>query len=268
MSTSTGWTIAGTDIRTDAFEIETVTGWDSHPGLRGTNLEIAGRDGKRFTGRKYYKSRSFALAIRALPQNSSGAVTHTEGAHAHIRENIDDLLAMLDGADSLISVQRTEPNYPGAGTTVREILAEVIATVPIINGQGRYDRTGLVVFEAPHPFWRELPVNTQLAFTTGNITTGGNIRIGDMVIDFNGFNGVQRLTHDSSGDYIEIDGDTTVNPVTVDVGNRTVMQNGSPAEDLITFTKEYWMRWPSASTVGLTLTGTGDVDLTWYDQWK
>ncbi len=247
------------------MNVESVEGWDRRPSLRGRPIPLPGQHGGVIHSKKFYNPKEFSMGIVLLGQSSAGAVTHTEGAHAHLRENINILMGLLDTHDGEISVRRTVPDYPGAGTVTEEAMCEVLDVVPFGEYKGAQSRFAIVTFSMAKPFYRIIPIRSYTGFTTGNIVTNGNAPIDDMRIDFNGYNGVQRLMVDDTTDYIEIDEDTTSTPVIVEVGAKTARQGGVNVP--VVRNRGWWMEWPAAdAALGLTLTGSGDVDLTFYDK--
>lgn len=257
----TGWSIGGLNLRDGRFEIDVTDGWDAMPARRGSNIEIPYRHGSLVVPEKFYRPKRMLLSVLVLPHDASGAVTHAEGARAHIRENLDDLFGALY-SDALISLQRTEPDYPGAGTVTWESLVEVTEVVPVDSAIGVLARRVLLRLTMPSPFWRILPEKT--GETPPTVTNDGNAPVSDMVITFTG-GATPRLTNSTTGDYIEIADAAMANPVTVDVGARTVTQNGSPADALLVRARDRWMEFaPGANS--LALTGGGSVSIDFYSK--
>jgi len=247
------------------MNIESVEGWDSMPSLRGGPVTIPGQHGGLTHTKLFYNPKPFSMGIVLLGASSAGAVTHTEGAHAHLRENMDIIMGLLRNNAGPITVTRTDPDYPGAGTVDHEAVCRVLDVVPFGGYKGGISRFLAVTFMMDKPFFRILPVRDINAQTTGNIVTNGNAPIDDMIISFNGMNGVQRLTDDDSSLYLEVNEDTTVTPVIVDVGAKTAKQGATDV--VLTKNSSEWMEWPPADAAhGLTLTGTGSVDLDFYDK--
>ena len=257
---STEWRIGSLDIRNKAFNIVSADGWDAYPPRRGSDIVIPFRHGSYSTGRKFYDPREVVLGILIMPFNTAGAVTHAEGGSAHIRENKRNLFAELY-ANDLISVQRDEPAYPGAGIVTYEAMCYVADMTPVREAQGKLARLFIPRFISPDPFWRILPEQTSVG--TPSVTNNGIAPVADMVITFTGGTD-PKLTNTTTGEWIQIT-DGMASPVTVDVGLRTVTQGGSPADALFTKSHDWWMEFvPGVNS--LSLTGGGSVSIDFYDK--
>lgn len=255
----TTWRINSIGLNDLRFNIGSVDGWDSYPERRGSNIEIPFRDGSIAQPDKFYREKDFALSVIIMPNNTTGAVTHTNGRRAHIRENLDILMGELYST-SLIAVQRDEPAYPGAGTVTYESLCEVVDVIPVTGSVGPLARQMIIRFRMPIPFWRVLPEKTGQG--TPSVSNGGNAPVTDMVITFTGGTN-PLLTNTTTSETILIT-DAMATPVIVDVGARTVTQGGSPADGLITPGTDNWMKF-IPGTNNLTL-GSGSVSIDFYDK--
>ncbi len=247
-------------VRDPRFNIQTIDGWDSYPSRRGENVEVPFRHGSFYVGRKYYQPRGFSLAIMVFPVNTSGVVAHTNGGRAHIRENISALMGELYSND-LISVQRDEPDYPGAGIVTYEAMCEVTDVVPVQSNIGALDRLFAPRFNMPVPFWRVLPKKT--GQSTPSVSNGGNAPVTDMVITLTGGTNPV-LTNTTTGEILTVT-DAMAAPVIVDVGARTVTQSGAAADALLEPSEDHWMEFVPG-TNSLTLGGGGSVSIDFYDK--
>ena len=255
----TGWQIGAIDVRDKRFNISTIDGWDSMPSRRGSNIEVPTRHGSVTVPDKFYKERTLTLNIMVFAQDSSGDVTHTNGPRAHIRENLDILLGALY-SNSLIPIQRVEPDYPGAGTVTWEALGEVLDVIPVLSGAS-LTRLMAVRFKLPNPFWRILPEVT--GGGTPSVSNGGNAPVDDMVVTLTGGTN-PKLTNTTTGEFLEIT-DGMANPVIIDVGARTVVQNGLDVDALLTTAPGRWMEFVPG-TNSLSLTGGGSVSIDFYSK--
>lgn len=252
----TGWTLAGTDLRRVGYNIDSVSGWDGFPGFKGAPTEYGYRHGNRFDSRGFYRSRLLPLALRIFPVAPDGTTTYPGNPGRHIQENVDQLLGLLHSLGD-ITVSRAMPD----GTT-REIQGRAIQAVPIRGGQGAIDRNMGVLLECGYPFWQETTqqsVSNEL--TTFNAVNNGNAPINNMVITFNT---PGRLTHDASGDYLET---ITDNNVVIDVGPRTVKIGSAFADNRLNDYNAAWFMQMEPGTNGFTVSGGGDVSMTWYHSW-
>jgi hypothetical protein len=262
MST-TGWTIAGTDIRTLALQVLSVDGWAGFPGKRGAQVQIPHRHGAITTPKKFYMPMQFALAVVILPYSTTGTVTHAEGELGHIQENLDTLLGLLH-SDSLISVVKSVP-ASGGGTENRTALCEVLDVIPVSKHRG-ITREIVIPFQSPDPFWRGTLVNDDANAGSFSINPGGNAPVADWVLTLKGGTD-QRLTFPGSL-YVEMSGAAPAAGFEIDAAARTItnLTSGNPADNLFSRTAEWPELAPNVSN-SLTLTGGGTVDVDYYPKY-
>lgn len=273
MSGVTGFTINGTDIRNLAYNISTVNGWDVWPGKRRARTIVADRHGVWPDPAQMYNDRMFSLDMVVLPQSVTGAVTHPQGAHGHLQDNIDTLLALFH-SDSLLDLRRTMPD----GTT-RQLYAEVIDAFTIAGGP--LVRRFTAILRAPWPFWAELPAETDTEAVSAashpyTIAVGGNVPVADPVIRFTATAAVTnpRLTVDDTGRYLEYTGVLAITDwVEFDLAARTVtMKNGNPGDAYLTRNDGPWLELPADdATLALTASSTAGTNwsckIDWKDAW-
>ena len=86
------------------------------------------------------------------------------------------------------------------------------------------------------PFWRDQAVTHSAVDPTAGVTNGGSAPIGDAVLVFSGAAVAATLAHTTrpGSPGITITANTTVNAVTVDCEDRSVVQSGSPADGVMT----------------------------------
>lgn len=95
--------------------------------------------------------------------------------------------------------------------------------------QPRKDRTLSVPLVSPNPYWREGGDEaSNVVSGADTISNGGNKPVYDAVLEFAGDG---TFTHSGLGWAIEVTGSGAA--VTVDLGNRTVVESGSPATNRI-----------------------------------
>ena len=259
----TPWSLGSINLRDGRYQIVTIDGWDEFPPFAGTPFHIPFKHGVWAPSKRYFESKVLALGVVIMPFSTLGTVTHTNGAAAHIRENIDDLMAELYPASGLVTVSRTELNYPGAGTTVWTNDGIVTRAIPVRGGKGTIYRFMFITLDMVSPFWRVGALKT--GQTPPTVVNDGNAPVDDMVITFTGGTN-PRLTNTTTGEWIEII-DAMATPVVVSVGPRTVTQGGAPADGLLRINPLYphWMEFRPGSN-SLTLTGGGSVSINFYDK--
>ena len=249
----TGFTLKGLDLRRVGYNISRVSGWDGLPGVRSAGAEYAFRHGVTFDQRGFYRERNLAIAMFVLPEDPAGGVSLSAGSH--IQANVDDILGACYGLGDLL-LSRAMPD----GTT-RELDVRVTDAIPVDEGPGVFGRAIVLNLRAGYPFWRETGQQSVTGQTTAfNLVNNGNAPINNMVVTFNI---AGRLTHDASGDYIEV----TTNGLVCDVGARTVKTGGGAfADNQFTRNRSYWIQAEPGSD-GFTPSGGADVDVTWYHSW-
>lgn len=250
----TGWVLNALDLRRIGYDISSVTGWDSFPGVRLQTSEYAYQHGNRFDQRGFYKTRLLGLQMTIVPYDPDGSQTYSNLSQ-HIQENVDAILGALHSLGN-ITISRTMPD-----TTVRNIEGRAIQAVPITDGPGVLGRNLGLLMECGYPFWRESGQQSVSGETGAFIATNdGNAPINNMVVTFNS---PGRLTHDDSGDYIETDTD---NSIVVDVGPRTVKLGSTFKDNRFGYNAGWFLQMEPGDN-DFTVSGGGDVDMTWYHSW-
>lgn len=227
---------------------------ETSPGQRARPSVIANAHGERLESRTFFGSYDFVLQVDL----SYGPVTptHADGSPGHVYENRSAVNALLLGHTERVWLGRTAP-HQGA------------VEIPVIIQ--RVPRTGTprhrVVFtcHALEPFWRDQSVTFSAVNPVSGVTVGGDAPLADGQFSFSGTNGVQRLTQSATGDWIELDADTTSTAIIVDAGTGTVTQGGTPVAGMTA--KKPWLieLFPGLNNFGLT--GGGAATFTGRDKW-
>ncbi len=219
---------------------------ETAPGYRGRNPMLAYTHGEFSSPRKFHPAANILLETFLRYTDSAGVVTHTDGAPGHIYENYDDMKKLLTGDQAaLVRLERTTPEQ---GTVHMDV--ELVA-------EGRPTQAQHIIgwpLRAPHPFWIGL-ASAQQSPTT--ITNGGTAPVGDAIIEVTGTVTDARLTHDDTGDYIEIAGVLPAGGVRVDVGERTCtrLTGGTDFSQNLVVNAPWWMEFdPGANAVTETET--------------
>lgn len=249
----TGFTLGGQSLRTPAWEIMSVDGWDEYPAWRGEHVEVANRHGVTVNSRRFANSRSLNLPMVVLPYDLSGSQGSTP--EEHIQENVDTLMGIFYGAHNLLGITRTMPD----GTT-RTIQGEVVQAIPIQGGSGRV-RELSIELNCPYPFWHGAAISDLGNSGSFTVTNNGNVAVGDALFTFSG---IATLTHDDTGDSFEI---TAGSNTIVDAGERTIQRASVDVDaDFEIGTSGYWIELlPGVNN--FTLTGAGTVDIVGFDGW-
>lgn len=248
-----------TSLLNYAAMVRIVSEWSD--GYRGSDPIAQYVHGEESSPRKFHPAANLNLEILLLGTDSAGAVTHVDGAAGHYYENFSALKALLAGKQgSLVRLERTAPDL---GDTYLDLWQ--VATV--LPTQNRF--TYSWPMRAPRPFWVGAPDN---ANATPTFTVGGDAPIDDMVIDFTGTAGDPRLTHDDTGDWIEIAGALPAGGVRVDVGAGTCVRitGGTDYSNLLRVKAPWWMEFdPGANAVTVSQTsGAATVTADWFTKWR
>lgn len=252
---TTGWDLDGTDLRRIGYNIRTADGWDAFPASRAAALEHPFRHGEELSDRVFYKARDVSLAIMVLPTAPDGSVTLS--GLEHVRANLDALMGLFHGRTGLRTLTQTLPD----GSTQRQAKVRVVDSF-VVNGLGGNDAARLFVarLRMPYPFWSELPAKNVNGTGSLVLANGGNAPIQNAVITFST---AGRLTHDATGDYLEVDS-VAGGSVVVDLGAWTVTQAGSPADARLSYNRGWLMEFDPGNN-GLTATATVSID--YYDSY-
>jgi hypothetical protein len=298
---STGWTLgplggSATDLRNLGINIVDADGWDSMPGKRAANPEIAYNDGEYSDPRKWFSGRTLPLKFILLDQNTAGGVTHPYGAEGHLRENIDTLLGLLYARNNHLSLRKDVPAPVAVGGRhEREAVVEVIDLIPILE-EHKLLREAIVQFRMVEGLWRQIettgtaaPQKTAgLTGQTGtshgfNVVTGGNAPVrggisGAFEVIFTANSAITnpKLTVDSTGEFVQYSGTLTAGEIlTFDIGQKTIVIDDSGtlarADSGKGVQHAWWLDLDPASTIAVTATiqaaSNFDIEVKWYDRW-
>ena len=223
-------------------------------GLRGRPSVIANAHGERMESRTFYGSFDFIMQVDI--STGPKPPVHADGEPGHIFENRSDILTLFSHHLERVWVGRTAPHQGDV-----EIPIAVLRPPRTANPRQRL----LINCRALDPLWRDQAVTFNAVNPVSGVTVGGDAPIGDGSFAFSGTNGVQRLTHTTSGDWIELDADTTVTPIIVDAAVGTVTQGGSPVAGMTALRP--WLIELQPGSNAFTLSGGGSCTFTGRDKW-
>lgn len=238
---------SGTAIGANADNVRILP--EQHAPQRGRPSTIANRHGQTSVAREFFSSFDFVLEVLL----SYGTPELPENFYANRSNVLERIMHHLEQ----VWLQRTAPDQGAV-----EIPIKVMR--PPRSGTPRHRLT--IPCRALDPFWRDQAVTFSAVNPALGVTVGGDAPIGDAVLVVSGGTGVQRLTHDNSTDYIELDF-TTTPAVTIDLGARTVKQSGGHVDNAVTDQKEPWGIELQPGANPFTVAGTGTWTLTARDKW-
>ncbi len=252
MATTTGFTLAGLDLRQVGWDIGSVNGWDGWPGKRLQETVYGYRHGAQMDDRGFYNSRDIGLQISVHPLLPAGGDSGLIDAAEHIQSNVDDLMGALHNVNDTLLLSRAMPD----GTT-RTLEVYPVQAWAIAKGIGVVGRRFGLMLRAPYPFWEQTGQQSENGETGGfTAANDGNAPIGNMVITFNT---AGTLTHDASGDFITV----IENGLIVDVGARTVKLGSVHKDNKLTVNRAWWLQMEPGSNA-FTVSGGGNIDLDWF----
>lgn len=248
--------LALSDIATFSTIESFAPGVFSDPGV-----PIPGRDGIRFDADSSLSPLAASLRVHLRWTNSSGVVTHADGEDGHIYENLSLLKTELGKPLPLFT--RT---LPDAG----DVEAYFKAVSPGFVGQYRNVYHFPIII--PSGSWRDqTQSDSGTASTTPSVTTLGDRRIHDPIIQFNA---AGTLTHtEDDGDAVTVavaSGPTF--PVNVYIagtdGSSDLYAEDAGAADVtgdVSTSKAYGLRFAANSS--LTLSSTAAVIVKWRNRY-
>ena len=236
-----------------ATQVRILAEWSD--GLRGNDPMPQYRHGEESSPRKFHPAATFAIECTLRETNSVGVVTHVDGSAGHVFENFGTLKSMFAGQQN--SLIRLERDAPDSGISYLDCW-QIDTARPTQNRQ-----TYSWPMKAPHPFCTGTADNGNSGAT---LTPGGDAPIDDMIIDF--ASGTDpRITHDTTGDYVEIAGAVPAGGVRVDVGAGTCVRitGGTDYANNLRVNTPWWLELdPGANPI----TMSAGITVDWFDKWR
>lgn len=241
----------GMSINGTAIGVTDWSGLFGHAGMTGAALEVNGRPGGFYGGDLLGRSRFPILNVEFHQEGPNGLLVEATGCD-QLWENTDDFLELLaDPAGNYLEV-----DLPDASKR----FLKVTALDPAIITQPLSRRELSVPLVANWPYWREGGNQSTDTITAGDtITNAGRAVVYDAVLVFAGDG---TFTNSTAGWSIQVIG--SAGPVTVDLGNRTVVEGGLPANNRIRRTDRDWGWFLKGVN---TVTSNVSVVVTWRIQY-
>ena len=236
---------------------------------RGSNVPIPYKDGEYSDPFKFRDAGTYIVDCVLRYTNSSGTVTHADGAAGHVIENLQTLKKLADGGGSLIAVRRTAPHLGNV-----EAISEYLGGISYGDTRVRQ----MLPMRLTEGSWRaqtaSQDIETGLA-TAGSYTiaTGGDTDIGDATFTFTctaaGANPALSLT--TNGDKISLNGSFATSDVIVVNLRDSIFTLNGVSTAVVRKNRAWFMRLPHGqAALGLTWTadsGTWTVQIDWNDRW-
>lgn len=242
-----------------ALSVRIVSEWSL--GFRGSDPMSQYKHGEESSPRKFHPAANLAVECVLMETDPSGLITHSDGAEGHRIENFSTLKRLFAGLQgSLVRLERT---FPDTGTVYLDMWQ--IDTVRPTQNRMTYSWP----MRAPRPFWVGAADNSNSPPT---LTVAGDAPIDDLIIDITGTTNTPRLTHDDTGDYVEIAGALPAGGVTVDVGAGTCVRisGGADYSNFLRVNTPWWMELdPGANGVTISQSsGSPTVSVDWFTKWR
>lgn len=157
LGTGEQWRADGVDLMNLRHWIESVDNREAINGRRQPTWEVPFRQGTPPIWDAAYTAKTITLNMVIGDTDASGAVTFAGGRRAHLRDNLNEIIATFSKRGSAIAMERDVPAVPGPGNTTWTAEATVInqASFSGVNKQLRSVSIGLFF---PWPFWTGGPV--------------------------------------------------------------------------------------------------------------
>jgi hypothetical protein len=249
------WLVDGVDLTTHLYSIQGTSGAFGPPPVRGGDYETTRRDGS-LTGVRWAGPR--VLQLRGLLYGNDGADLVPADARARYLDRARALAALVwnDGED--YTVTRTIPRATGGDLTT-EALGRYLGG---LDPEQVAAHAGRVAFDLllHDPFWYATS-DTTLSAITGAATPsiGGDVATKRITLTFSGVTATQRLTSATTGEWVEVAGNSGASTV-LDCEDFTATRSGGSVVGSVNHNAafEQWLTL-KPGTNSLTLTGGGQV---------
>ncbi len=226
-------------------------------GLRGFNATVPFRHGEVGDVRKWSPGFDIPTEGDLRYTDSLGIVSDPNLGSGHVHENFILWKQLVIGGTSQLWLGRNDPSV-GLVEIPVEVLLPPITTTP--------RHRVFTQFRTRWPFWSEETQRTAIA--VASFTLSGTAPVADAIFKIVGGTNV-KVTHDQTGDYIQVEGATPAGGILVDCGLRksTNVTGGASAEFQVEKSVPHWIEMePGAVT--FTVTGGGTVTVDLYEQYR
>ena len=232
---------------------------ESGVGKRGGDVTVQYLHGAHPVAHKFAQPRLIPLEVVLRYTNSSGAVSHADGAAGHAFENLSEVKRLLRGQAGLATLERIAPDQG----TVR-IDVECGEPTPTQN-----HFTFLFPLIAARPAWYSTTTQTD---SSSPIAVGGDFPVDDATVTFSAAAVSPVFTHTSSSATVKPTitytgtvpaGGVIVNTLTGQASNVT---GGADCSNLVSYNKPYILELDPGASNTYTIS-SGTVTVAWTDKW-
>jgi len=249
------FSINGTDLESLCESIQLKRGLVGLPPMRGGSYELSGREGA-VPGRRWAGPR--VITLGGLLYGRNGAVLVPSDARARFHDQERALAAAVYAGGLDATYTRVIPSVSGDLTTVASGYylsgLESIEQAAFHAGRFAFD---LYLYDA---FWHATS-DTALSAITGSATPtiAGDVPTRRVTLTFSGVTGVQRLTNATTGEWVEVLGNTAASTA-LDCEAFTAIRSGASKAGDVAHNAAFdsWLSLAAGSN-SLTLTGGGQV---------
>lgn len=250
------FSINGTPISTYLYSQRLLSGLVGLPPMRGADYDITDRVGV-LPGRWWPGAKP--ITIGGVLYGNNGTVMVPTDARARFLDNARGLAALVYANGDVATYQRVIPSVAGDLTVVTS--GRYLSGLDSIEQAAAHAGRVTIDLLLLDPFWYPAAATTLAAIAgSSSPTIAGDTRTRKVTLTFSGATG-QRLTNNTTGDWVQIAGSATVDTV-LDVAGKTATRGAVNVAGEVTHGTDqaYWLPL-NAGVNSLTLTGGGTVTI-------
>lgn len=231
-----------------------IVGDGSGPGQEGDDADVQYLHGERVNPTKYTAAGQIVLVTTFRDTNSSGAITHADGAPGHTYENISAVKKIMYTPRNMVTLQRVAPHQGTVQVDCQLMEAETIGEVEW--------RLIWPLKVADPPFWKSTTLNSGIN-PVPTLAVGGNGPVDDMDITFS--DGTCELTHTGSGRMVGLAGAPSGGTLNTRTG--VVANGGTPLNQWLVSSHSDLMQMDGGETNAFSVVG-GSVTIAYRNKWR
>jgi len=255
VTTTESWEVDGIPLSTYAWNVTSLGGRLSTPGLRGSNVEMAYRPGAEFRP-KVAASRSVNLGmwVTAADPNSDTGLPAGADPRASFMSNLRFLQKLFYQPGRQLSLKRKWTDLSGSYEATAK--AQLVSAInPVMNGRLR--ATFVVDLLLADPFYYGAVQNVPISGTTVLTNPGDDFSPKNLVISFTGGTN-PRLTNNTPSPVVYVQYTGTVSgTLVVEVSIPRARIGSTVVNSAITSSGSMWWMQLFPGINSLTLTGGG-----------
>lgn len=231
-----------------------IVGDGSGTGQEGDDADVQYLHGERVNPTKYTAAGLITLVTTFRDTNSSGAITHADGATGHWYENIAAVKKIMYTPRNMVTLQRIAPHQGTVQVDCQLIESETIGEVEW--------RLVWPLKVADPPFWKSTTLNTGIN-PVPTVVVGGNAPADDVEVTFS--DGDMTLTHTASGRMVGLAGAPSGGTLNCRTG--AVANGGTSLSQYLINSHEDLLQLDGGETNAFSVSG-GTVTIAWRNKWR